>query len=273
MATTKAAARKESLGTADDVEEPDVSALVTEDDTPVDNIFSEKEQRLLTESLYSAWSGPPHEEGSESRPFAALANVGLFASPEEPPVVPDVMLSLDVTLPADFQEKKNRSYFIWRFGKPPEVVIEIVSNREGDELGEKLRRYRRMRISYYVVYDPLRLLGEGALRVFELRGDLYLQTALAWFESVGLGLVEWEGTFEGTAGRWLRWCTRDQQVVPTGAERAAAAEARAETAKARAETAEARAETAEARAETAEARAARLAARLRELGIEPDDIP
>ena len=33
---------------------PDVEHLVTEDDTPVDNVFSEKQQRLLTEPLYSS---------------------------------------------------------------------------------------------------------------------------------------------------------------------------------------------------------------------------
>lgn len=232
-----------------DVEEPDVSALVTEDDTPVDNILAEKQQRLLTEPLYTSWSGPPPADDGARRPFAALANVGLFSSPEEPPVVPDVMLSLDVTIPADLSEKKNRSYFVWRFGKPPEVVIEIVSNREGDELGERYRRYRRMRVSYYVVYDPLRQLGEATLRTFELRGDLYVAVDRPWFESVGLGLAEHEGTFEGTSGTWLRWCTRDGQVVPTGAERARAAEARAEA---------------------AEARAQRLLAKLKEMGIDPN---
>ncbi len=35
--------------------------------------------------------------------------------------------------------KKHRSYFMWEFGKPPEVVIEIVSNREGEELERKLK--------------------------------------------------------------------------------------------------------------------------------------
>jgi len=30
----------------------DIAALITEDDTPVDNLPSEKQQRLLTESLY-----------------------------------------------------------------------------------------------------------------------------------------------------------------------------------------------------------------------------
>lgn len=33
---------------------PDVSNLVTEDDTPVDNWFSEKLQRLLVSSIYSS---------------------------------------------------------------------------------------------------------------------------------------------------------------------------------------------------------------------------
>ena len=244
------------------VEEPDVECLVTEDDAPVDNILSEKHERLLTEPLYSSWSGPAPSDDPESRPFAVLANVGLFSSPDEPPVVPDVMLSLDVSIPDDLQQKKNRSYFVWRFGKPPEVVIEIVSNREGAELGEKLRRYRRMRVSYYVVYDPLHQIGEPTLRTFELRGDLYVPIDRPWFESVGLGLVEWDGVFENTGGRWLRWAMRDGRVVPTGAERAEAAESRAETA-------ESRAETAESRAETSEARAQRLAARLRELGIDP----
>ena len=37
------------------IEEPDISGIITEDDEPVDNIFSEKQQRLLTESLNSSW--------------------------------------------------------------------------------------------------------------------------------------------------------------------------------------------------------------------------
>jgi Uma2 family endonuclease len=227
------------------VEEPDVSGLVTEDDAPVDNILSEKQERLLTEPLYSSWAGPPPlNEGDDGqrRRFAALANVGLFPSPGEPPLVPDMMLSLDVAIAEDLTEKKNRSYFVWQFGKPPEVVVEIVSNTEGGELGERFRRYRRMRVSYYIVYDPLRMLGEPSLRSFELRGDLYVPIDRPWLESIGLGLLEWEGVFEGLRGTWLRWCTRDGRVVPTGAERA----------------------------EVAEARAERLAARLREMGIDPN---
>ncbi len=100
--------------------EPDLSHLVTEDDTPVDSVYSEKQMRLLTSSLYASWK--------PGRDFLALANVGLFARPENPALVPDVMLSLDVTLPEDIFEKGNRCYMVWRYGKPPDLVIEVVSN-------------------------------------------------------------------------------------------------------------------------------------------------
>jgi len=262
-----------------DIEQPDESLLadesrlVTEDDTPLDGILTEKQERILSEPLYTSWSGPAPAEDGTPRPFAVLANVGLFSTPEEQPVVPDLMLSLDVTIPPDLEEKKNRSYFLWRYGKPPEVVIEIVSNKKGGELGARQARYARMRVDHYVVHDPLKELGGVTLRTFTLREGVYVESVPPWFENVGLGLMEWEGTFEGVHRRWLRWYTRDGKLVPTGAERAERAEARSEQDKARADTAEARSEQDRARADTAEARAQRLAARLRELGIEPDGDP
>src|SRR5258707_14676676 len=70
---------------------PDLSKLITEDDTPVDSIFAEKQQRLLTHPLYCSWPGP-----GEGRPFLALANVGYFYSYRKPSLVPDMMLGLDV---------------------------------------------------------------------------------------------------------------------------------------------------------------------------------
>jgi hypothetical protein len=53
------AAAKAPEVSSPDVEDPDVSALVIQDDAPRDNIFAEKQERLLTEPLYSSWSGPP----------------------------------------------------------------------------------------------------------------------------------------------------------------------------------------------------------------------
>lgn len=199
---------------------PDVSHLVTEDDEPVDNILSEKQQRLLTEPLYSSWSGPPLEEDGAPRPFVALANVGFFPKPENRPLVPDVMLSIDVQVDEDLSKKENRSYFLWKHGKPPDIVIEIVSNDGGEELGIRFQRYRRARVVYYVVYDPLHCLREATLRVFQLRGDLYVRIDEPRFDSLGLALTEWHGTFENHTGTWLRWCTLDGKLIPSGAERA-----------------------------------------------------
>ncbi len=72
----------------DEVGSPDISQLVIEDDTPVDNIFTETQQRLLCDCLYSSWFHP------DSRIFLAAANVGVFYAIGQPPLVPDVFLSL-----------------------------------------------------------------------------------------------------------------------------------------------------------------------------------
>lgn len=196
--------------------EPDISHIETEDDTPVDNIFSEKQQRLLTESLYTSWRGHPDQK----RPFVALANVGMFYAIDEPPLVPDMLLSLDVHLPEELWEKKHRSYFVWEYGKPPEVVIEVVSNRQGEELGKKKSRYARLGIPYYVVYDPAHHLGAKTLALFELRGGEYVEIRHLWLPIVGLGLALWDGEYEGQLETWLRWCDRDNNLLLTGAEAA-----------------------------------------------------
>jgi len=224
--------------------------LVTEDGKPVDNLFSEKQMRLLTEPLYSSWAGPVSETG-EQRQFLAAANVGLFRSLRQPPIVPDVLLSLDVELSEQW-EKYQRSYFMWEFGKPPDVVIEIVSNREGHEDESKLSDYARLGVGYYVIHDPLQQLSREVLRVFELHGKQYAPYPGRYLPAVGLGLTLWEGTFERqSSALWLRWCDEQGQLILTGAERAAREAERA----------------------TQEAeRAARLAAKLRELGVDPEQV-
>jgi len=82
---------------------PDADDLVTEDDTPADNIFSERQPRLLTEPLYRT---------GLDRPFVAMANVGLFYRTRHPPLVPDMLLSLGMEIPADVWSKSHRAYFV-----------------------------------------------------------------------------------------------------------------------------------------------------------------
>jgi len=230
---------------------PDPEQFVTEDDTPVDNLLSEKQQRLLTASLYSA--------RPEQRPFLAVANVGLYYAAGEPALVPDVMVSFGIEAPVDWGAKGNRSYFVWNLGKPPDIVIEIVSNKVGNELGSKLTNYARARVAYYVVFDPLHQLGEPLLRAYQLAGAEYQPLAEPRFEPWELGLTLWSGQFEDrTWDSWLRWCDLAGNVLLTGDERAEQERQRAEQERQRAEQERQRAE--------------RLAALLRDRGLDPDAL-
>ncbi len=230
------------------VKKPDIEHLITEDDTPVDNIPSEKQQRLLVEPLYSSWQ--------VERSFIAAANIGLFIAVKEPPIVPDMFLSLDVEVAEDWWAKEHRSYFLWEFGKPPEVVVEIVSNRKGKEADQKMETYARLGAWYYVIFDPQRLIQHEVLSVYELYVGEYILKQDHRLEKVGLELTLWEQVFEGRREHWLRWCDLGGEIIPTGSERAEQERIRADQERARADQERERAE--------------RLAAQLKKLGIDPE---
>jgi len=240
------------------VTELDISHLAIEDDTPVDNFQSAQQQRLLVEPLYSSKALPI--------PFLADANVGVFYKLKGDPIVPDVLLSLGVQRPKDFSQRRSRSYFVWEFGKVPEICIEIVSNQEGDELAVSKKSqqkgrtvckkdiYGQIGVRYYAVFDPLKQIqgrdemNEALLRVWSIVPSGYTELTpvqgiteigqSVWLDAVGLGLTLWEGQFEEEVTRlWLRWCDRSGQIIRTGAERAE-----------------------------------RLAEHLRSLGVNPDEI-
>ena len=245
------------------VEEPDISGIITEDDEPVDNMFSEKQRRLLTESLNSSWN--------PGRNFIAASDVGIFYAINQPPVVPDMFLSMDVVLPEDLWEKKHRSYFLWEYGKAPEMVVEIVSNTEGGENSRKIQKYAQIGVCYYVIFDPQRYIQNDLLRIYQSHAGQFIPKIDCQFPLLGLGLMLWEGTYEGKHDRWLRWCDSHKNMLLTGFERAVSAESRAEEAENRAEEAEDRAEKAEEIAASERRRAEKLAQRLKESGIEPEE--
>ena len=298
-----------------DVETPteiDISHLVIEDDKPVDNLQSARQQRFFVQTLY--------DSDAIAQPFLAETNVGLFYNLKEDPIVPDVMLSLGVQHAEDYSQKKNRSYFVWEMGKLPEVCIEIVSNREGDEVNisrksqrkgktvSKKDRYARIGIQYYIVFDPLDQIqsdmGYSKVKVWTRSVDSDYPETLAqsinnigefiWLDQVEIGLTLWHGEFEESISRvWLRWCDINGNVILTGSERAKIADRQAKLADDRARIADRRVEIADrraeqektlaqneriraeeeqTRAESAEAKSQRLADRLRSMGINPDEM-
>lgn len=237
-----------------------VQDLITEDDTPVDSLYAEKQQRLLTESLNSSWPGP-----GAGRPFLVTANVGLFSVAKNPGLAPDVTLSLDAKPPENILAKDHRSCYFWLYGKLPDVVIEIVSDTPGGEADEKLAKYAWMKISYYVIYDPLQVLSDEVLTVYRLVGASYSKVEETNFADIGLGLTLWHGIYEDCFETWLRWTDAQGNLIPTGKERAE--QERIEKEVERAEKEHERAEK-----EAAQRRAEKLAARLRALGIDPDQL-
>lgn len=230
---------------------PKIDHLIFDDGEAVESTFFERLMRLLVGTLYASWSGP-----GEGRTWAAFSNVGLFWEPKQTPLVPDVMLSLDVEIGRNaITEREKLSYLMWILGKPPDVVIELVSDKRGGEATHKMRKYAKLGIAYYVIFDPYNALKAGELRVFRLVGRSYEPIDPSWLPDIRLGLVVWQGTYQGLSARYLRWCDRDGKLLPTPEE----AQDRERQ----------RAETERLRAERAEEEARRLAEKLRALGIDP----
>lgn len=247
----------------EEIPEPDISHLVTEDDEPVDNLFSERQQALLADALCASWQ--------PGRDFLTMVNVGLFYSLSEPPYVPDFLLSMDVTAPENVQEKKHRSYLIWEYGKRPDLVVEVVSNIDRHE-ERKIKGYARIGVPYYVIFDPERRLSERVLRAFELHGSSYVELVKPWFTDLEIGLCQWQGGYRSVSSSWLRWCDQDGELLLTGEESADTERQRAD---AEAQRADAEAQRADAEAQRADAeaqRAERLAAKLKEMGVAEEDL-
>ncbi|MFA7481705.1 MAG: Uma2 family endonuclease [Vulcanimicrobiota bacterium] len=247
----------------EEIPEPDISHLVTEDDEPVDNLYSERQQALLADALNVSWN--------PDREFLTMVNVGLFYSLQSPPYVPDFLLSMDVKAPPDVWEKKHRSYFIWQYGKRPDLVVEVVSNIDRHE-ERKIEGYAQIGIPYYVIHDPEHRLSERTLRAFELHGSRYVELVKPWFVDLEIGLALWKGEYRGIEESWLRWCDRQGTPLLTGAERADQESERADQERERADQERERADQERERAYQERERAALLEAKLRELGIDPESV-
>ena len=181
---------------------PDLAQFPIEDGKPVDSIHDEKQQRLLVNALQRPWQGL-----APGRRWMVFANVGYFYRTRPTRgLAPDAMLSLDVEPGDALVEQADRSYFLWERGKPPEVVVEVVSDRSGEELGHKRIQYARGLVPYYAVFDPRLLLGDELLQAFRREPGTgeYVPIPRAWFPPVSLGLAIWEGECEGMRSTWIR---------------------------------------------------------------------
>ncbi len=245
-----------------------IEDVITEDETPVDGIAADKQHRFLVQTLNNPNLPPPL--GKE--PFVAGTNIGLFSQQLSQPLVPDAFLSLKVKLPEDIWEKRHRAYFVDVYGKPPEVVVEVVSNKKGGEDSKKLREYALVGVLYYVIYDPKKRLSKKVVRCYELQGGKYTEMTTNWLSKINLGVTLWKGVYEGREDTWLRWCDQSGQIVLNGDEVAEQERLAKEHERQQKIIAEQHAEQEHQRAEQECLAKERLAAKLRELGIDPDAL-
>ena len=126
------------------------------------------------------------------------------------------------------------SWVVWEEGKPPDVVIELLSEStaNNDKNQKKLIYQNQMRVSEYFWYDPF---NPNDFAGFDLNSGVYQQIALndknhLISKVLDLALVRWQGNYRGVDATWLRWATLDGDLFPTSGEMVGIAQQRAEQA-------------------------------------------
>ena len=212
---------------------PTADELPCSDDTPVDNELQEIIPSLLKSILRMLWKG--------RMDWFFGIDMGIYTDPEQPPIVPDGFLSLNVE--RSFDEDLRLSYLLWEEEILPILVLEVVSTKPGGEYTTKLSKYAELGVLYYIIYNPKRR-RKARLEIHKLiQGSYELQNANPlWMPEIGLGIGSERAEYDDLTREWLYWYDRDANRYPTPYEQI----------------------------EQMSQRAERLAAQLRALGIEPD---
>jgi Uma2 family endonuclease len=218
------------------------------------DLFHLLQPRLLDEALSSA-------NCSVDRFFTA-SDLNLYYDPQHPLWYkrPDWFIVLGKS-PASIQQELHLSYVLWQEGIAPFLVVELLSpSTESDDLGRSLREVNTpptkwqvyeqiVRVPYYGIFDRY----QQQFRLFRLVATHYEEMPLIeqkfWFDEIQLGLGVWQGKYQETAGKWLRWYDRENNWSPLAVETI---------------------ELERFRADQAQQKADRLAAQLQSLGIDPD---
>jgi Uma2 family endonuclease len=243
---------------------PTAEELLDSDETPVDNELQELVPTLLKIILAMAWA--------DRTDWFMGIDMGIYYSPDEPPIVPDAFLSIGVE--SVKSEDLRSSYVLWEEdGVLPLFALEVVSKKYRGEYSTKKALYEQLGVLYYAVYNSRRR-RKPTLEVYKLINGTYLPMVgnPIWMPELGLGLGKEIGIFHSRRREWLFWydVNGDRYLMPD--ELIEQEKTRVKAAEALVEQVKAQADQAKVRADQAELRAKQLADRLRTLGIDPETL-
>ncbi|MGA1263060.1 MAG: Uma2 family endonuclease [Prochlorothrix sp.] len=274
---------------------PTLEELICSDDTPVDNEDQNLLPNLLLTTLLRIWA--------DRTDWFFGVDMGIFhttGNNPKVPVVPDGFLSLGVDRRKE--GRFRRSYLVWQEGGVvPSFVLEMVSHTARSEYQGKLEIYRKLGVLYYAVYNPefWQRDHHEPLEVYRLEQGQYVWQPgePVWMPEIGLGIGRFQYAFMGIEQELLAWfdeageayappevsrqeLQREQQraerqrlLAQQERSRADRAESQLQQEQQRAVQAESQLQQEQQRAAQAEQTAQRLASYLRDLGLDPDNLP
>jgi Uma2 family endonuclease len=189
---------------------PSADELLDSDETPVDNELQELIPALLKSILLMLWE--------ERQDWLFAIDMGIYVSPELPPIVPDAFLSLGVD--RCYDEELRPSYVLWDEEIVPIFLLEVVSPRYREEYTTKLKVYEQMGVSYYAIYSSKRK-RKPRLEVYKLVEGAYqlIEKIPVWMPEIGLGIGYERGNYGGVTREWLYWYDENGKRYSTPNER------------------------------------------------------
>jgi Uma2 family endonuclease len=251
---------------------------LTEDDLPSSDGIPMETQRHVKQMIFLEQTLSLHWQ--ERQDFFVGTNMFVYFSPNQ--VRNEDFRGPDVFVVQNVPRRERKSWVVWREGKSPDVVIELMSESTAvfDKTLKKEVYQDRLQVPEYFLYDPF----SGELLGYRLIDGVYhpivadAQGRLL-SEQTGLLLVHWQGEYDDIPALWLRWATLDGVLLPTKDEEKEQAERKAEqfrreSEQFRRESEQFRRESEQFRRESEQAarKAELFAAKLRELGIDPSEL-
>jgi Uma2 family endonuclease len=184
---------------------PTAEELPDSDDTPVDNENQNTLPNWLLAILEQIW-------GQRQDWFFGV-DMGIYDREAQekrtPAIVPDGFLSVGVQ--RHKREGKGRlSYVIQEENQiVPLVAFELVSRTYGQEYEEKMSKYAKLGVKYYVIYncEYSKRNRHEPFEVYQLV-DGYYQRQLEepfWIPEIALGIGRVQGELGGISREWLAW--------------------------------------------------------------------